>query len=561
MDSLRPDVDWLPETVPARMVNQYGYCPRLFHLEWVQSIFTSSDDVEEGLRLHRVVDEERGDLEGLQELQKGRRATSIALSSRRLGLAARLDVVEPDGAGGLIPVDYKKGSPAPDGSAWSNDRLQSLVQALLLQENGYDVDSAEIWYAETRQRVVIPVSDEAIDEVTGVLRGLWDVAASPDAPPPLVNSPRCPKCSLVGICMPDEYHALGSIGDGSPRKPPRRILAPRPDERPLYLTSQGATVGVRGGRLTVTPVDGERTSFRLIDISQVCIFGNVAVTAQATRELMSRDISILWFSFAGWFAGMTTGLDGKNVGLRISQFQAEDPKRLQAARMMIAGKIRNSFTQLRRNAKSDATTALTQLKALSQSSKAALSVGSLLGMEGAAARAYFSCFTAMLSPKAPRDFGAFDENGRSRRPPPDPLNALLSFCYALLVKDLTVVCHSMGLDPYYGVLHSPRFGRPALALDLAEEFRPLVADSVALQVVNNGEVSSPDFLTRAGACQLSPEGRKSVLRAYERRLGQEIIHPQFGYRVTYRRAMEVQARIFAAYLLGELPDYTPFVTR
>ena len=119
----------------------------------------------------------------------------------------------------------------------------------------------------------------------------------------------------------------------------------------------------------------------------------------------------------------------------------------------------------------------------------------------------------------------------------------------------------MGLDPYYGVLHSPRFGRPALALDLAEEFRPLVADSVALQVVNNGEVSSPDFLTRAGACQLSPEGRKSVLRAYERRLGQEIIHPQFGYRVTYRRAMEVQARIFAAYLLGELPDYTPFVTR
>lgn len=202
-----------------------------------------------------------------------------------------------------------------------------------------------------------------------------------------------------------------------------------------------------------------------------------------------------------------------------------------------------------------------QLKNLTGSARDASSAESLLGFEGTAARLYFSKFTTMVAEGAKVDVLAFDSNGRARRPPPDPLNTLLSFTYALLVKDLTVTLHSVGLDPYWGFLHRPRFGRPALALDLAEEFRPLVAESVVLQVLNNGEVRESSFLTRAGGCQLEAEGRKAVLRAYERRLDHEITHPHFGYRVNYRRAMEVQARMLAAHLLGELPDYTPFVTR
>ncbi len=156
---------------------------------------------------------------------------------------------------------------------------------------------------------------------------------------------------------------------------------------------------------------------------------------------------------------------------------------------------------------------------------------------------------------------SFDANGRSRRPPPDPVNALLSFTYALLVKDTTTTLTAVGFDPYFGVLHRPRFGRPAAALDLAEEFRPLVAESVVLQVINNGEVTRRHFLSRAGGCQLEKEGRRSVIRAYERRMSHEIKHPVFGYRVNYRRAIEVQARLLAAYLLDEVADYTPFVTR
>jgi len=228
---------------------------------------------------------------------------------------------------------------------------------------------------------------------------------------------------------------------------------------------------------------------------------------------------------------------------------------------MIRGKVRNQRTMLRRNSRADCSRTVDQLKGLAEHTRVVAGIPSLLGVEGTAARLYFGRFTTMVSDGSHVDVSAFDENGRSRRPPPDPLNALLSFCYALLVKDMTVTLHSVGFDPYVGFLHRPRFGRPALALDLAEEFRPLIAESVALQVLNNGELRPSDVKQRVGGCQLEPSGRKAVLRGYERRLDHQITHPHFGYRVTYRRAMEVQARLLAAHLLGELPEYVPFVTR
>ena len=133
--------------------------------------------------------------------------------------------------------------------------------------------------------------------------------------------------------------------------------------------------------------------------------------------------------------------------------------------------------------------------------------------------------------------------------------------YSLLAKDLTAVAIGIGLDPYLGVFHRPRFGRPALALDLAEEFRPLVAESVVLNTINNGEVRSSDFQIRAGGVALTQDGRRSVLSAYERRLETQVTHPTYGYKITYRRVFEVQARVLAAHLLGEIPSYTPFMTR
>ncbi|RLP11191.1 CRISPR-associated endonuclease Cas4g/Cas1g [Propionibacterium australiense] len=541
------------------MLNEFVYCPRLFHLEWVQQQFATSDDVEEGNYLHRVVDQETGDLPDKSEAWAGRAARSVSLSSRRLGLTTRIDMVEDGGDGTVVPVDYKKGHPDKDGEAWPSDRVQSLVQAALLQEAGYVVERAEIWYAETRQRVHITVNDAALKEITETVAKAWKIAAQPMAPPPLHDSPRCPRCSLVGICLPDEMESLHS--PPTQRRPLKRLMAPILEGRPVYVTVQGAVVGIRHERLEIRLKGELQASYRLIDISQVCIFGNVTVSAQAVRSLIPRDIPVLWFSYGGWFIGITEGLPGKNVDLRIAQFRIPESRKLEIARRMISGKIRNSRTMLRRNSRTSTKNVGDQLKSLALQATEAESPQQLLGIEGVAARLYFENFISLISKDARIDVSGFSEGGRTRRPPEDPVNTLLSFCYSLLIKDLTVTLEAVGFDPYYGMFHRPRFGRPALALDLAEEFRSLVAESVVLQVLNNGEVGSRDFKFRAGGCMLEADGRKAVLRAYERRLDQEITHPQFGYKASYRRIMDIQSRILGAVMIGELDQYTAMMTR
>lgn len=167
----------------------------------------------------------------------------------------------------------------------------------------------------------------------------------------------------------------------------------------------------------------------------------------------------------------------------------------------------------------------------------------------------------MLKPRSPDSGWEFDFEGRNRRPPKDPVNALLLFTYALLVKDITITVASAGLDPYLGFYHCERYGRPALALDLMEEFRPLVADSTVIAVINNGEITGADFVKRAGAVALTASGRRKLIHAYSRRLDALVTHPVFGYTISYRRVFEVQARLLGRYLLGEIPEYPAFVTR
>ncbi len=551
-----------PETVPARMVNEFVYCPRLFHLEWVQARFATSGDVEEGLYVHRRVDQPGGsipDPDDRGEMLAGREARSVWVTSDALRVTAKVDIVRHADDGAVVPVDYKKGRPDRSGRPWPADHVQSVLQVLLLRDAGYRVDTAEIWYHETRQRVTILVDDEVAAGARQIVTDLWRVAADPVAPPPLTDSPKCPRCSLVGICMPDELNTLQQRQTEGAH--PRRIVPSDPDPQPLYVQEQGAVVGVRGGRLEIRHGESSLGSFRLIDVGQVCLQGNISVTPQATRALFAREVPLCWFTYGGWFTGIAEGLPAKNVDLRRAQYSLGYDRGLCIARRIIEGKIRNSRTLLRRNAREEVGRQVDSLAGLAMTAQSVASFPSLLGVEGAAARIYFSCFTKMLSPNTDVPVGAFVTNGRARRPPPDPVNSLLSFAYALLVKDLTVTTLAVGFDPYAGVYHRPRFGRPALALDLAEEFRPLVAESTVLQLLNNGEVSRRDFLTRAGGCQLQATGRRAALRAYERRMSQQIKHPIFGYRVSYRRALEVQCRLLAAHLLGDTDEYFPMVTR
>ena len=337
---------------------------------------------------------------------------------------------------------------------------------------------------------------------------------------------------------------------------------PRDDQaRPLYVTEQGASVGKDKGRLGITRKGEPLASVRLIDVSQVCVYGNVQVSTQALRELFSHDIPTCWFSYGGWFSGMATGLPSKNVELRRRQVIALAGGGVELARHVVAGKIRNQRTMLRRNTRQRDDGILASLKRLAEQAQSAATPASLLGIEGTAARLYFQALPTMIREDRQLPGASFSFEGRRRRPPPDAVNCLLSFLYGLLVKDLTVTTFAVGFDPYLGFYHRPRFGRPSLALDLAEEFRPLIGDSVMLQLVNNGEVSSGDFLVRAGGVALTAAGRKAVLAAYERRMAMEVTHPVFGYQATYRRVLEVQARLLAATLLAEIPAYVPFTTR
>lgn len=271
----------------------------------------------------------------------------------------------------------------------------------------------------------------------------------------------------------------------------------------MYVTEQGSYVGIKGGRLRVTKNSELLSDARLIDVAQLCLFGNVQVSAQSLGDLWSRGVPVLWFSYGGWLRGWATGEPSKYVELRRRQVAVHAQGGHAIATALIAGKIKNTRTLLRRNARTEVAKTVAQLGQLGSQAERA---DELLGIEGTAARLYFAAFTAMIATAQYPMIADFDVNGRARRPPPDILNCLLSFCYSLLVKDLVSTCLGVGLDPFLGVMHRPRFGRPALALDLAEEFRPLIAESIVINLLNNGEMHEKHFVRRSQRVALTPDG-------------------------------------------------------
>ena len=543
----------VPALVPARMVNEFEYCPRLFWLEWVQSQFVDNPDTVEGRYVHRNVDPGGGRIKGPEEHDPVRKARSVMLGSERLGLIAKADIIE-GSEGQVTPVEVKRGRPPRHGPAWSPELVQLCAIGLLLRDSGYKCSEGEIYFAETRQRVTVPFDEKLVSKTLQLVEELRHVASGSDPPPPLVDSPKCPRCSLVGICLPDETN----LHTGRSPKRPRRIVPRDSSARPLYVTEQGSRIGIKAGRAVVSKHYDEIESIRMIDVSQVSVYGNVQLSSQFMRAAFFREVPVCWFSYGGWFQGIAHGLPSKHVELRRRQVAIASQAGLPIARRLVEGKIRNSRTMLRRNTRRELGQVLTQLSTLARQATSAPSIESLLGIEGTAARLYFSKFARMLREDR---LGTFDFGSRNRRPPRDPVNCLLSFAYSMLVKDFTATVLAVGFDPYLGIYHRPRFGRPALALDLAEEFRPLVAESVVLSLINNEEIRRSNFVIRAQGVAMTSQGRRAFIKAYERRLDQEVTHPTYRYRITYRRVFEVQARMLGAYLLGEIPEYVPFLTR
>lgn len=546
-----------PPPLPARAVSKYVYCPRLFHLEHVQGHWRDSEETRLGRHVHGPTDRGGGAAPDPDEAtEPGWQARSVSLASEELGVTAVCDLVEGE-AGGVFPVEYRRGKPGRDGQPWPAERAQLLLQILLLRENGYRCDHGAIWYAGSRRRVEIPWNDEANAEVQEHLAGARHVDNQTEAPPPLIHSTQCPRCALLHVCAPDEINGLA----GRDAEPPRRLLARDPDQNPVYVTEPGAHIGVHKGRVNVTQDDRQLASVRLRDVLHLVVAGPAQLSTQALQALAEQGAMIVWLSTGGWLNAVTTPSAGKHVELRRRQYTASNAATLAVGRQIVAGKIRNCRTLLRRNTPDLDPTIAQRLGTAVQQAEYAGTHDSLLGIEGAAARTYFNALPQAFRPDHRLPDPEFDQTGRTRRPPRDPVSCQLSYLYALLIKDITTACYALGFDPYFGLYHQPRYGRPALVLDLAEEFRPLIADSTALRLINNHQADDTMFDVHSTAVALTRTGRRTVISAYEHRMATEVTHPVFHYKLTYRRVLELQARLLAAYLLGEVPHYTPFTTR
>ena len=321
----------------------------------------------------------------------------------------------------------------------------------------------------------------------------------------------------------------------------------------LYLTQPDAVLSKTYEAFTVAmkQEDGswKKQSIPAQTVEQVVLMGNPQVTGDALNYALELGMPIHYLSGFGKYLGSALPGHSRNGQLRLAQYAVyhDTECRLALVKAIVTAKIHNQHTVLYRHGMGD-----NPLKLRKKLVEQQTTLDQVRGIEGLAAREYFACWSSMLK--------QWSFTGRNRRPPTDPVNALLSFAYGLLRVQVTAGVHLAGLDPYIGYLHEVHHGQPAMVLDLMEEFRPLVSDNLVLSVLNNREIQPKDFSESLGAYRLSDDGRKQFLQAFERKMNDEFKHPVFAYRCSYRRAIELQARLLSRHL-QEGVVYKPLVLR
>ncbi|MEK6675983.1 MAG: CRISPR-associated endonuclease Cas1 [Planctomycetota bacterium] len=595
---------------PCRGIAEHAYCPRLFYYMTVEGVFLPSADTEQGARVHTRVDRpseappavegdgKRGGrrkktVEKVEQVEpeadpdRPRSVRSLALTSDRLGLTAKLDLAEIQGVT-AVPVEYRKGRPKrfgevveptdemmeqprllPGPEPWPTDRVQVGLQAILLEDAGYTVTEAYLYYASERLKLRVVVDDAMKRDAVAELEAAKRTAEGP-RPPPLVNDPRCPRCSLQPICLPDEINhqrlvALTVNGEiGNDQWTPRKLWPPRDDGIHVALQREGIRVGARGQSVRVTGKDGELLrDLPLANVESLAVLGGVQISTQALSVFADHEVPVAFMSPAGRLVAMMDPLGPTSAAVRAAQIRVLDrqEKSLELAHAVTLAKIANQRTLLMRNHAALPQRVASDLQNCMAGAERANDLNELRGHEGNSAAIYFAHFAGMFKQGVSEIGARFDSNGRQRRPPPDPVNAVLSFGYSMLTNECTAACRLASLEPTIGALHATRPGRPALALDLMEPFRPLIADSVAISAFNRGELTEGHFLDTAAGCALTDAGRKAFFSAYGRRMDTEVTHPAFEYRLSYRRMLMLHARLIAAWLLGEVPTLAFLTTR
>lgn len=524
------------DPIPISLVLHSIFCERR---AWIESVGEHTDtmQMQAGTKAHRRSDSTEASRPGRGEHR------AVDIRSEALGLSGRCDVLEGFPGGTLTIVEYKATPIRRRPEVTDANRIQLALQRLCLEEMGERVGSTEIYFTGHRRRVEVELTDADRQRAMEALDRTRKIVCANTAPSALVDDPRCRWCSHASVCLPDERTEETA-------RP--RILAPQPDAQVVHLSTPGARASLKAGRIEVRKGEERLLSIPLERVLSLVVHGNVDVSSALLRELCWRDRRVIWCSWSGRIIGWSTGTDAPNGLQRVRQHVASAEGRLDIAQAMIAAKIANQANLLRRNG--DRADLVADLRRLQKRAENTPSLDDLLGIEGEAARAYFAGLPTMLEGAAAA-FAVKRWSGRHRRPAPDPINSALDYTYALLLGDCIRATAACGLDPHAGFIHSSSRNKPALALDLMEEFRAPVADSVVVRAFRNGELSEEDFCGVFGTCRLSDRGRKQLIAGFELRVETTFRHPLFGYDVTWRRAIEVQARLVLGVIDGTQPTY------
>jgi len=542
------------DTIRVSALHALVYCPRLFYLEEVEELYTQDAAVFAGRRLH--VELEKQEEEEWEEL---------FLESAELGLRGRVDALRTRD-GQTIPYEHKRGrSHRGDNNqpqAWESDRLQILAYACLMESAlGIPVPEGRIRYHADNVLVHVALDDAGRGAVREAVQEARSLRASAYRPPVTDNERLCARCSLAPVCLPEEAR-LAHDREWQPIR-----LFPKDDERQvIHVLEPGTCVGRTGEQLKITRRDQPVEKVPARQVGQVVLHSFSQISTQAMHFCASQEIGVHFISGGGRYLGSFDARQG-SIQRRIRQYAAlSNPETcLELARKLVIcrGQGQRKFLMRGQRGRGEVPAklqqAIIQMKAVLKQIPRVNSLESLLGLEGNLAALYFGALPFLVSAEVAPELHF---TGRSRRPPKDRFNALLSFGYALLLKDVMNGILTVGLEPALGFYHQPRSQAAPLALDLMEIFRVPLVDLPIMGSINRGQWDvQTDFEVRGGQVWLSDTGRQKLIEVYERRKEESWKHPATGYSLTYRRLLELEVRLLEKEWSGEGGLFAQLVLR
>ena len=532
------------ETIRVSALHALAYCPRLYYLEEVEELYTQDAAVFAGRRLHAEL--EKKEDEDWEDL---------FLTSEELGLRGRVDALRTRD-GQTIPYEHKRGRCHRDENkqpqAWSSDRLQILAYCYLIESAlGIKVTEGRIRYHADNVLVHVPFDDEGKRAVENAIALAQQIRTSTHRPPVTENERLCTRCSLSPVCLPEEARLVNN----QEWQPIR--LFPQDDEREiLHILEPGTRVGRTGEQIKITRKDKPLEKVPAQQVGQIVLHSFSQISTQALHFCAYQGIGIHFISGGGRYVGSFDNRQG-SIQRRIRQYEAlSNPEFcLSLAKKLVncRGQGQRKFLMRSRRSKKLKSAKLDnniqQIQAIVQQIPQITSIESLLGIEGKIAALYFGALPCILSADIPPQMRF---NGRNRRPPKDRFNALLSFGYSLLIKDVMNSILSVGLEPALGFYHQPRSQAAPLALDLMEIFRVPLVDMIVVASINRQQWNvNEDYEIRGEQVWLSETGRRKFVALYEQRKQETWKHPVTKYSLTYRRLLELEVRLLEKEWTGE----------